>query len=640
MRPVRTKAERVETEAGEKSTAAGRRPARTPSRAVREGRSLRPYLQVVRTLVRDSLWRFKLSSLFVLLTGNLALALQGAALVVLLRYASLLEEDATVGYLGRNWEARTSAELLWLFAAAVALLFGLSALLTYISRTGALGLRHRYEIFCSTRALELLGLVPRVTPAEGQIVADDRTIMKLARRDARYCGRALVSLINAIVPAVTLMAVIAGLFLLELRLTLVLVAVMAVSAGFLYRVNRKGSRAGRSMEATATGAAREYKRTVGWLRGSAFPKPDDPDWLATSLTEHKKVQRHFRAYAQWLRSTENARLVSNLVAAASFVAILGVFGSQILSTGKGFGVMAVYLVALQRGMVSFRNVNQQVSGINRLYPQIKRYLAFVDTSEALLGMSKAERPGFFRLEVTQPALDETTTAVDLDSPARIGVLAPISVNRYSLSLLVDSLFGGSDTPSARYVLRSSAFATPGYEPLAGQSFRTSVGIPAGWTRNELRRALASLAFTDADTESLPALDRSCSEDQWRLVPDGVRFALGVLSAERSTADWIFLDERGLLPLSEEQRIAILDHVMARFAVIVYHHRKPRPGNYGEGLIAVVDGQTLIGLGDVQWFRSHRPAAEAALREGPLAHVVRIARPPYEQEEEDEDDELF
>jgi hypothetical protein len=592
---------------------------------------------VIRILIKDSLWRFKGNAAFVLLTDNIALLMQGSALVLALQYARWLEQDEAVTYLGQTWEARTSLELLWVTTVGIALALALSAGLMYLSRTRALELRRRYELFCSKRAIDLFGTARRVAPVEGQKVADDRTIMRIARMDSLYAGRVLFNLVRGIVPSITLVVILGVLMYLRPWLTLVLLAVMALSAGFLYGVSRRGARAMRLREASSAEASKEYRRAINWLRGADFPRPSDPDWVATSVTANKQTTRFMSARITRLRVLEESRLISNLVTAVAFFAILGTFGTQIITSGEGFGVMIVYLVALRKGMTSFREVNNTLSGINRFYPHMWRYLMFVKASESLLGDEAPPRPSTMRLKLTRVGLPGTLSDWELDSTGRIGLFAPVSVSRYTLALLVDSLLGGERSPGARYVLGSSAFATPDYEPLARQTFRESVGLPPDWDKDRLMRELDGLGMHATDIDDVPALDDPCIDDRWRRIGANVRFTLAVLSARRPGVEWIFLDENGLLAMTHEQRSTLLDGLRDRTVVIVYHHSGSQPGAYGEQFVAVVDGQDLIGLGEVQWFIEQREAAEAALIAGPLGELTRLGS-LLEDEEEDDDDE--
>ncbi len=588
------------------------------------------YLRLLWVLSKDSVWRFKARSAFILASGNVSVSLQGAALALALQYGRWLEQDANPTYFGRTWEARSSLELLWLFTAGVAALLAIAAGLNYLSRTSSLKLAGRYEVFCSKRALALFSASSRVVPDVGQKLADDATVARIVRVDAREAGKVLMFVVDGIVAGVTLIAVFAALLALKLELTVLLLGLMALSGGFIYRVNKSGADASRRLEESASEASKEYKRAIRWLRGTTFPRPEDPNWVSSSVVESEDTMRHFGAYQLRWRVTEDAKLVANLVGAISFFVILGVFGTQIITSGTGFGVMAVYLLALRKGTGSFRDVNQRLTAITRHYPQVKRYFAFVEASQ--IAHEDAEvpaRPTKLHLNVTSPGLDESLPSADVGSPSTLGLLTPVAVNRYSLAMVVDSLFGGSDHPTARYVLRSSAFATGDYEPLPRQPFRASVGIPADWDRDRLVRQLGELGITDA--ESIPELDMPCDEKAWREVTEAQRFVFAVLSALRSSAEWIFLDERGLSSLNEEQRTALLTRLHGRMTVVAYDHRVSEPGAYAEELVAVIDGERLIGFGPVDWFVRHRAAAEGALRRGPLADITRLGS-IYEDEE--------
>src|SRR4030066_523632 len=89
------------------------------------------YLALFKSMLIDSLWKFKWRAFLVLISGFLGVTFQVQAIGLAIYYARVMEKGGIVKLLGYEFQARTSLGLLSLSAFAVLASLILSAWLIY-----------------------------------------------------------------------------------------------------------------------------------------------------------------------------------------------------------------------------------------------------------------------------------------------------------------------------------------------------------------------------------------------------------------------------------------------------------------------------------------------------------------------------
>ena len=157
------------------------------------------YVGTLKSLFMDSVWRFKVQSVAILLSGFLGVTFQVAAIGQAIYYLRLLEKGKAISHFGYTFEPRSSLLFFVLFTAVVFISLLVSAWMIYFSRLKVNRLRRRYEEFCSKRALRSFAQGLRLS-ADGEAFFNDRTILQTVRRDANFCGRTVQMLLEGKMP--------------------------------------------------------------------------------------------------------------------------------------------------------------------------------------------------------------------------------------------------------------------------------------------------------------------------------------------------------------------------------------------------------------------------------------------------------
>lgn len=583
-------------------------------------------LQLLRHLIVDSVWRYRRTGVLALGSGMLSLGGQVGALLTSVWYASLLEAGEPVTLVGRTWDPRTSVQLLALVSAAVAVLLLAHTALNYYSRLKLVALRRDYEVFCAERVLSALLREHAMLSGPTGEPATEGLVIRLARRDARFCGRTAAMLMNAVIPAVTLVLAMVALVYLAPALTGALFVMMVLTLPLFYRVYIAGAQSATELEEQAPLAAREVKGLLWWMRGASFPVVDPKGWL-----DGGAVKRHREAYVRRLKASEDTRFISNGLFAVAFFVIMLAFGGSILRAGQGWGLLLVYLIALRKGLSSFREVNQRLSGVTRFYPQLARYFGFVAATEQYDQQPTDEREWCVRSGEGPAGRWE---AVRLRTGQVVALPTAIPLDRFTLPFLTQALRSAIEGPARP----SLAFATARYRPREGRPFREVLGLPPDIDRKTLQRDLEDLELADAAKGLVPDdLDEAIGSGWEGSRSPALKFGLACLSAVRSGARWIFVDEEGLALLSQEACAALRRTFRDAVWFVVHPPDHEGVGDYGEELVAIV-GSQLLGVGDLTWFEENREALLAALPYDGGGLDKDVAGSALADDEEDEDED--
>ncbi|MCF6148437.1 MAG: ABC transporter ATP-binding protein [Candidatus Kuenenia sp.] len=562
---------------------------------------------VLKWLVGDSIWRFRKESFLILFTNFLGVSFQVWTIGLAIYYAKAMQSGKTIKLLHYEFNARTSNLLLILCGLSILFSLLIAAWSIYFSKSKGLKLRRKYEEFCAKRIFLIFGSGFKIgTPVE-QDFSNDKTIARLARRDSRFCSRALWMILDTIIPLVTFFVAIATLLYINALLTLLNFTLMGISAFFLYKVSVYAARNSASLEKFAKRTSKEYLRIIQRQKALVVSTPENEQWLEKNFFSSGPIKKFHDAYEARLKSLEYSHLISNVVLALAIFLILLIMGKSIISEGKGWGELIVYLIALRFMLTNMRQVNRKATGINRLYPQIRRYFQFLSTAVITPVAGTVPPVNYTITKTTTPAIEGSLENWEIKKGCRIGLLSPSALNRYTLGFLTDCILGHS-SEKTKSALESMWFVTANYEFLPKRSLRESLGFSKEYTTDNLQRDLEKIGLWKKYIELLPGnLDTSLSPDIWRRIDPDIKFSLTLFNALQSNCHWIMLEEKGLRTLSDSARNYILEQCSDKITTIVFYKDHTTVGNYCEDIIAAIAHGEIIGLGSINWFKTNHDA---------------------------------
>lgn len=565
------------------------------------------YCLVLKWLVGDSIWRFRKESFLILFTNFIGISFQVWTIGLAIYYARAMQSGKTIKLLHYEFNARTSNLLLILCGLSILFSLLIAAWSIYFSKSKGLKLRRRYEEFCAKRIFLLFGSGFKIgTPVE-QDFSDDKVIVRLARRDSRFCSRALWMILDTIIPLATFIVAIATLLYINSLLTLLNFTLMGISAFFLYKVSVYAARNSASFEKFAKKTSKEYLRIIQHQKAWVVSASENEQWLEKNFFSSGPIKKFHDAYEGRLKSLEYSHLISNIVLATAIFLILLILGKSIISEGKGWGELIVYLIALRFMLTNMRQVNRKATGINRLYPQIRRYFQFLNAT-IITPMPGIAPPANYTINTpAPPAIEGSLESWELKKGSRISLLSPIALNRYTLGFLTGCMLGHS-AEKTKNALESMWFVTADYEFLPKRSLRESLRYSKKYTTDNLQKDLEKISLWEKYIEQLPDnLDASLPPDIWRRIDPDLKFSLTLINALQSNCNWIMIEEKGLRTLSDKARNYFLDQCSDKIITIVFYKDHTAVGNYREDIIAAIARGEIIGLGSIDWFKTNQTA---------------------------------
>ena len=561
------------------------------------------YSTILKLLTADSIWRFKKESFLILITNFFGVFFQVWIIGLAIYYAQALEKGKNIKLLGFEFQTRSSFGLLFICGIGVLLSLLLSAWLIYFSRTKGLILRRKYEEFCSKRILSLFGSSLKVWAPPDQRFSDSSVIFRLARTDSRNIGRVLWILLDTIIPVMTLLISVGVLFYTNTPLTFLMLVLFGISSIFQYKISVMGAKNSSLREKHARGASLEYRQIILRAKGTSASLPDDKSWFDKRVFASGKIKKYLDAHMGRLKAIENSQLVSHILFAITIFVILLTLGVDIMLKGEGWGNLIVYLVALRFGLTNMKQSSKKITGINRFYPQVRRYFQFLENTVIPPKTEEKQHVNYLATTGNDP-IDGSITSYNIRKGSRIGLISTVELNRYTLAFIVNCLLGHSQQ-ATRNALRSMWFATSKYEYLPG-TLRESLGLPPEFSWQNLRKEVNDTGLWNKAEEQLPHnLEEPLSPDVWNRLDSDLKSALALLNAIHSNHEWVIIEENVLQSLSDTTLNFFMNKLSDRIMVIIFYSNVANLERYHEDVITVMSKSEVIGMGSVKWFMENQ-----------------------------------
>jgi len=562
--------------------------------------------------------------------------LQIGAIGQVIYYARMLDKGKTFDILGYNIEPRSAG--FFFFSMAVLLAFLLfSSLLLYHSRSKIIKLSCLYEIFCSKKVFSIVGRLQGIFAPGLLSLYDSKTLLKLAGRDARTCGRILRMLISLIQPTITFIIALGALFYIDVLLTVIVLLVTGASMFFHYRNNVRGASSSNKMEKHAPGAQKERRRISNAVTTTNYGEEDFCNWVDSHYDEGE-IKDNLEGFRGRFQTLENARLINDLLVAMSLFMVAVILGGKAIMQNAHWGSLIVYLLALRYCLNHLNRMVVTFTSINRFYPMFSRYFYFVNCFD-LAEPQKEVLPRRYKIRFESSAFEGCVTSGIIKNGDILAVLGPFEFNFYNIPTYIKCLLKHEEVPVEKILRSMNVVAkTDGYlQPL---SLREVFSFPSGYDMETLQRDLRDCGISEEMMSHLPGdLDRPIPREKWDAIELDIRYSLGLLSAIGSSHQWVVIDERVLEHLSRMTRDHLFRRLGEKIILIVFDGELDDIGTYGERIVAIIDGRNLIGLGDVPWFETHKKDIQEMM-DFAKKHRTSIQRKGKDEEEDDElDDDI-
>jgi ABC-type multidrug transport system fused ATPase/permease subunit len=593
------------------------------------------YSSVFIKLVKDSLFRFKKDAILILATGMLGAFFQICAIGQIIYYARALERAQTLDILGYHIEAR-SAYSFSICIAVLFLLLLLSAFLVYYSRSKIIALACSYESFCSKRVFSIIAYLRGLCSPGILSLYDNRMLLLMARSDARFCGRILRMLIMLIQPSATFIVALAALLYINFVLTISVLFIMGISMFFHYRNNLKGVSSSRKMELHSSGAAKEKLNIMQAATRLNCIDDDFFEWMGERFTKGE-INQNVEAYQGRFQTIEEAKFINDIVMAVMLFLVVIVLGGNALINNAHWGRLIIYLLALRYCLNHLKTTIITFTSINRFYPQFSRYFQFLDSFDGPI-TQKDSHVGRYKIKAQSSPLEDSSSSVIIENGHILALAAPFEFNFYDLPTLLKCLLGQKQGSSEKLLRTTNVIAETNCY-LEGLTFRELFCFPPGYDQESLQQDLRACSISEAMISRLPEdLNKPISREKWDHIDPEIRYSLALLSAIHSSQQWIVIDKEVLKYISRRSMDHLQEKLQGKITLIVFDEELDKVGTYGEKTVAIIDGHSLIGLGDVHWFESQKENIQEKM-DSAKRRVTRIQKKGKDEEDDELDDDI-
>ncbi len=326
-------------------------------------------------MLTDSVLRFRKKAMVIVIAQTVGTFMQASGIALILGYINLLETGSSFTIWRFTFEP--DAVSFVYVALAIVVFFIVAGWLLLWSRLKTLDVGFDYIKFCSQRVFNIY-FRNRFSPRFNKRY-DKSKISSLAGGVSFRCGRALRMLLEAVRPAV--ISVIAAAVVLRVNpfLSLIIGGLALATVIFQYRISRDVARYSVLREEYTPGSSQSRKEILdeavkfpSTMEGSSFERTVAGKFGSESITSY------YRAFTGWLAGGAKSGFVGDILMAVSIFLVLVILVGDVLRTGEGWTGVIAYVIALNFAFSNLRGLTTSITGINRFYPQIRRYKNYVD----------------------------------------------------------------------------------------------------------------------------------------------------------------------------------------------------------------------------------------------------------------------
>ncbi len=592
---------------------------------------IRNYLRILRALLSDSICRYKTKSLLIVIASAVGLLSQISAFAIVFYYVNHVASGELIKIdfwnTEINFDPRASLDLLILVSSTILLFLVVSALLVFYSRSLSIRLSRLYNEHCIETILSNLGgtCIPRYNKNQAELLSD-RFFQRLLISDARICGRVLRLVLTLIFPVLTLIVSFSVLFYLDVFLTCIIFAAMSVYLYFQGNISKRASNFSSVFEIHTPAASKKIIDIFNISKQSQLG-------FSANLNVHKDIfnfgpfKKQLDAYEARRRYVEYSRLVSGIFIAIILGLITLIMGERILASKSGWGELIIFVVALRAAMMNLQPVFNQITSINRFYPQLRRYFNFINNYYFKNAQFSDQYNQHYRVAVKKPILETSELFMELRAPSKVAVLFPNEINKLSAYKFLNLIFYNS---SEHYysIAKRAAFIT------------VNSVIPDDLT-SKLRKQLQQkqingISFPEALSLEIDMeiFNKDTKENNLANSSENSKLLISAISVVLADKKIILLDADELEKLSLIDLDFLFELLNEKILLILYKKFSSEFAKWHESDVILMTDSEILGVGSLEWVQANRMKIEVA-----TVNACKNARkkPPSQLSDNDLDD---
>lgn len=570
--------------------------------------TVKRYVVFVKWLLAISIFKNKMLFLVIVISGALGVLFQVNVFAMILYYARHFASGDLIELFGYTLNPRESPKLLLIFGILITLSLMLAYFFAYISNKYSLYMGRRIEEQLSKETLFMLGTSLNFVFEKGNLLSQERYILRLIRGDVRWANRVTIYLMRLMTPALTFLFAIIVLFYQEQELTFVLMVFIILFGYIQYKISINAAYYSRTHEKIRPYATATLQSIVNKYKTQSQHETDYK--LHNSIFKYGPVKEQLDAFFGRLNSIGQSSLATGFFLSIILGLTLLVMGSSIMREGTGWGRLFVYLIALRFALVNLQSLFAGITSINRYYPQVNRIFYFLKRHSISEQYQEYQE---FTVKIPRPFLTESLNSMRLHNGKRIALVTPTKLNRYTMTSIMGTLIEKSI--NKLNVITSVDYL---YEDLANpeKPLKDYLNLKKNITWLDITKYFPSYDLFQKIERYFPhKLDTIITHNVWEKLNSKTRLLLRLISAINSDNQWLLVDAKAFNQINKNIRSFYLEMLKNKIVVFVFNHNFNRLGRFDEDTVCVSDGFVLLGLGPLEWFASVQEEVEQLFMDG-------------------------
>jgi len=562
---------------------------RKQSLQARVSRQFQRYFGALVWLIRQSISIRPAGIPLIIINSVAGVGFIGLALLVLLRYAMLMEAGQPFPEPFADWPVRdpvtlTAAGLIGMMC------LGIGSTLIFLAKRATVHLAYELELFIRSRTIRSFGIS---LPQESAYTSDRRLkacLVQIQGGDGRKSAIVCRWMFDGVVPVAVIIAGASALVWLHPTASMLIAVVTAIALIFYYLINRGAVSATRRFEALspAAGAGSRQLLADGEKSASRSGPDIDPDQFGN-------IEAATAAFRDRFMAAVRSELVGYLLLAVVVSSLVVYLGRQALQEELPWAALIGYLLILRITLGGVRQLFNLLARYSRFYTSVQRVHACLSSepSNVFENLKWLPVPRSQKL-----APDDFPRRVRLRPGDKAVISMPVRVSRYSVGLIAEA-FAPRPGLLRNRIKSSVAVVVP---PTGSRTTKTLLR-ESGVT---LERLNEGLSYLFGDDELPAALSVVFSETEHSLCDSGqepvskkMEARIGLVSA--------WLSERPLVIVSWGASTHVkdgLEKIRKRGDRIILLSRlmSPLKDNESKTLLHVVIGHNrrLVATGPADW----------------------------------------
>jgi ABC-type multidrug transport system fused ATPase/permease subunit len=534
-------------------------------------------------------------------------AVQGSIIAFLAFAVDSIQGERKIGIPFLDNVIGSNLATLVLMIAILFILLFFSTVAAYYAAIKSRYVASAYHKKCSLRSLKLFNRIRFFNPLAFNYT--ETGIKKVATRSSMLMGKSVENIVRAIQPLLYLIAAVAVISVLNIRLSLILAPFFVFLMPFIYNLSSDiQTNAKRFYGGSIRDNIGRIQKMLSLINKTNVNPECAEKYIEKEYRENEKIKTYYRDHNKLLLGRTKAVFITSIFKSFLLVFVLFVLGYSALNNSLSWGIITAFIVAFLHMSNNLQTLVGNLSILNRFYPMVSNYIDFYNIA-GRFSKSGSKRPKSFPDEITlagNSTVGGEKYQLVIRPGDRVICISNRGLNRLEFPSLVTPLIESSSLPKSHWY--NSCFLSSLSGVFSGTILDSIGGDDTGGKNLEQVEQILKDSGLSNEIEALPeGLMTEINDEVWEGLSNEVRLTIKFLPLLFSDCKIIFVDLNLFKKVNYQACLRLFDFFSDRILFFTTEQIKV-DRQYAETVIVTGD-RGIVGTGDMEWLRSIEPELE-------------------------------